>query len=158
MFRKVISICLLACLISSGCRPNIYVPPAPPAPPPIPVPSPGPSPVVPDVDIDPNSPEKNIGFNVTLIQMEKDIIGKWITLDSSRRWFFSQGDFINLDNNGLEKPVVLSNNEVIVNTRIMSISPKSPGVKLSGTIKLRYEQVDGKWSLTEVIRTSLSVN
>jgi hypothetical protein len=145
----------LTCLFFSGCRHNDG--PIPPQPPPIPTPEPPQPPLPPDIDIDPNAPEKIVGFNVTFEKMQKDIVGKWVTLDSSHRWNFLQGDSVNLSKLGDSSLTVISRNEVIVDANVIATSPRSPGTQLSGVLKLRYEQVDGRWFLTEVIRISAKI-
>lgn len=158
MFRKAFTYFILPYLFLTGCQQNN---PVPPQPPPIPQPGPNPTPPgptpqpTPDIDIDPNAPEKIIGFNVTFEQMQKDIVGKWVTLDSSHRWIFRQGDTISLSKVGASTPTVLSKTEVVVDARVVSTSPSSPGTQLSEYVKLRYEQVDGNWFMTEVIRVSI---
>ncbi len=153
MFRKIITGLSLTCLLSGGCK-RVDAP-VPPQPPPIPQPQPQPNPQPQPQDIDPNSPEKIIGFNITFDQMEKDIIGKWVTLDNSHRWVFRPGDLISLTKAGTGNPTILSRTEVVIDAHVTSISLQSPGTQLSGLVKLRYEQVDGKWFMTEVMRVSV---
>lgn len=153
MSRKIFIILSLVCLLVIGCKRTDG--PIPPQPPPIPSPQPIPKPE-PDINIDPNSPEKIVSFNVTFEQMQKDIIGKWITLNNSQRWLFRQGDSISITKASNSSTItVISNIEVVVDARIVSTSPQSPGTQLSGFIKIRYEQVDGNWFMTEVIRVSI---
>lgn len=137
-----------------GC--NRGQPPVP-QPPPIPQPGPGPTPQPPvppgpDVEIDPNAPERLIGFNVTYPQMEKDIVGKWVTLNDNTRWSFKANDTLSLSPVSANPPTVMSKTEVVVLAQVKAVSGTNPNEKLSGFIKLRYEQVDGKWFMTEVIR------
>lgn len=153
MFRNVITTVIMGLVVLAGCRQRTEPVTPTPKPPPIPAPGPTPAPI-PDVDIDPNDPETITKFNVTFEQMQKDIVGKWVTLNSSQRWTFHPNDQISLSKVGDSTPTVLSKTHVVVDTRVIASRPGSD-VTLSGFIKLRYEQVDGKWFLTEVIRVTV---